>query len=159
MKKLLGIVVLGLLLSGNANAKIITLKKCYGPNDTSSDSKKYQKFNSKIYQKNEYRIDTSKGVIINLRKLKRIYVNKQNKIFKKKGDVYRVKRINKYPYIIIDFNENFLRAEMGGDEEEGQEYESIFELWIDLKEKTVKYKLLNLKTSTYHKKIAIYQCE
>ena len=48
---------------------------------------------------------------------------------------------------------------MGGDEVEGQEYESILELWIDLKEKTVKYKLLNLETSTYHKLIKIYQCE
>jgi hypothetical protein len=159
MKKLLAIMVLGLIFSGNANAKIITLKKCYGPNNTSSDSKKYQKFNSKKYQKNEYKINTSKGVIINLRKLNRINVNKQNKILKKKGDVYRVKTINKYPYIIIDLNENFVRAEMGGDEEEGQEYESILEIWIDLKEKTVKYKLLNLETSTYHKLIKIYQCE
>jgi len=50
-----------------------------------------------------------------------------------------------------------VRAEMGGDEVEG--YESILELWIDLKEKTVKYKLLNLETSTYHKLIKIYQCE
>ena len=62
-------------------------------------------------------------------------------------------------YSIIEFNENFVRAEMGGEEEEGQEYESILELWIDLKEKTVEYKLLNLKTSTYGEQLVIYQCE
>ena len=39
MKKLLGIIVLGLLLGGNAYAKLITLKKCYTTKFKSSDDR------------------------------------------------------------------------------------------------------------------------
>ncbi len=52
MKKLLGIVVLGLLLSSNANSKIIVLKKC-------SLGDAYEKWN--------YKIDTSKSRITEVR--------------------------------------------------------------------------------------------
>ena len=46
MKKLLGIVVLGLLLSGNAYAQLITLKKCYTVNFKSSDGRKAPTYKS-----------------------------------------------------------------------------------------------------------------
>ena len=52
MKKLLGIVVLGLFLSSNANSKIIVLKKC-------SLGDAYEKWN--------YKIDTSKSRITEVR--------------------------------------------------------------------------------------------
>ena len=52
MKKLLGILVLGLLLSGNANAKIIKLEKC----DLGYE---YEKWN--------YKIDTFKSEITEVR--------------------------------------------------------------------------------------------
>ena len=46
MKKLLGILVLGLLLSGNAQAQLITLKECYTISFKSSDGRKGNTYKS-----------------------------------------------------------------------------------------------------------------
>ena len=65
MKKLLGIVVLGLLLSGNAYAEIITFNKCYtsywSAENKSDPSKNYTGshagFDEQQYEKRDYIID------------------------------------------------------------------------------------------------------
>ena len=57
MKKLLGIVVLGLLLSGNAYAKTITFSKCYNVKEGIS------KFRDDLYEQRSYLIDFNKGII------------------------------------------------------------------------------------------------
>mgnify|MGYP000974756138 CR=1 FL=1 len=64
MKKLLGIVVLGLLLSGNAYAKIIILKKC-------SLGEEYEKWN--------YKINTISNEIIEVRILTEKYLERSKK--------------------------------------------------------------------------------
>jgi len=56
MKKLLGIVVLGLLLSGNGYAEIITFSKC-------AHERHDFKFQSNIYKKSMRIIDTDKKII------------------------------------------------------------------------------------------------
>lgn len=64
MKKLLWIVVLGLLFCGNANAKIITLKKC-------SLGQEYEKWN--------YKINTVSNEIVEVRILTEKYLEKLKK--------------------------------------------------------------------------------
>ena len=64
IKKLLGIVVLGLLLSGNAYSKIIILKKC-------SLGQEYEKWN--------YKINTISNEIIEVRILSEKYLEKLKK--------------------------------------------------------------------------------
>jgi hypothetical protein len=56
MKKLLGILVLGLLLSGNAYAEKIIFSDCASKKDNFI-------FNPKIWEKNEIIIDTSKKTV------------------------------------------------------------------------------------------------
>ena len=56
MKKLLGIVVLGLLLSGNVYAEKIIFSDCASKKDNFI-------FNPKIWEKNEIIIDTSKKTV------------------------------------------------------------------------------------------------
>ena len=56
MKKLLAIIVLGLMFSGNALTKEIYLKKCYAPNSE-------KKFDSKLYTHYYYKIDTARKIM------------------------------------------------------------------------------------------------
>ena len=64
MKKLLGIIVLGLLLGGNAYSKIIILKKC-------SLGQEYEKWN--------YKINTISNEIIEVRILSEKYLERLKK--------------------------------------------------------------------------------
>ena len=56
MKKLLSILVLSLLLSGNAYSKIIKFSKCANERDNFE-------FRTDLYEKRSYLIDLSKGIV------------------------------------------------------------------------------------------------
>ena len=60
MKKLLGVIVLALLLSGNGYAEIITFSKCYNDRNNSS------KFRDDRFEKREKIININKGTIENI---------------------------------------------------------------------------------------------
>ena len=57
MKKLLSILVLSLLLSGNASAEIITFSKCYNVREGEF------KFRDDLYEQRSYVIDYNKGIV------------------------------------------------------------------------------------------------
>ena len=59
MKKLLSILVLSLLLSGNAYAKTIILSKCFY---TASE----KKMDTSVYEKNYYKVDTVKKTVTHI---------------------------------------------------------------------------------------------
>jgi len=57
MKKLLSIIVLGLLFGGSANAKSITFSKCYNIKEGNF------KFRDDLFEQRSYVIDFNKGII------------------------------------------------------------------------------------------------
>ena len=118
MKKLLGIVVAGLLLSGNAFAKEILLEKCFSLAARDSFDNKLNYF--------YFKIDTS-------RKTMNSIVN-----WKKKPDNGPKVHIVKYKLNYIDGNiAQGVIVEKNGDD-------TSFEVTVDLNEKTISMTDLNI---------------
>jgi hypothetical protein len=59
MKKLLSIIVLSLLLSGNAYAKIIILSKCF-------QTAVANEFDTEVYEKQYYKVDTNQKTLAHI---------------------------------------------------------------------------------------------
>ena len=117
MKKLLGIIVLGLLLSGNAYAEI-TIKQCH---------RDYQdKFEKQKMEAWYFLINESKKTINNVRKYKKSFVKKTNDKYKSEGNPYRMKRIYISEYKLIYMDDDYAKGES-----------EFIDIIIDLNDKTV----------------------
>ena len=118
MKKLLGIVVLGLLLSGNAYSKEVLLKKCFNLAYQNSFDEKQNYY--------YFKIDTSKKIMHSI-------VN-----WKKKPDNAPKVHIVKYKLNYIDNNiaQGVIVEENGS--------ATSFEVIVDLNEKTISMTDLNI---------------
>ena len=99
MKKILGIMVLGLLLSGNAYAKIITFYNCASEQDN-------YVFNNKKYERYEIKINLSKKTKENIIIFTDDYANKQSQ---RKYNIYE----SKIDKIIDHFAINELKRQDG----------------------------------------------
>ena len=113
MKKLLGIIVLGLLLSGNAYAKEIILDKCY-PSYRES-------FNSNQLNHYYYNIDTSKKIMNSV-------VN-----WKKKPE--NAPKVNIVQYNLKYIDNNFIKGFVA--EKDGAS--TSIKIVVDLNDKTISY--------------------
>ena len=94
MKKFLGIVVLGLLLSGNAYAELITLTKCYivKYDDTDGENFSYRNFDEQTsamtsaglyihnFENRLYTLDTVTEVITETRVIRDSYIYRQKEL-------------------------------------------------------------------------------
>jgi len=113
MKKLLGIIVLGLLLSGNAYAQLITLKKCYTINFKSSDGRKvatYKSFDDSQRSFNDlddklYTLDTVTETITFTMVNSQIAIDEHFEVYKK-----ILPKIIKQNYKITDLGGNVATA-------------------------------------------------
>ena len=113
MKKLLGIVVLGLLLNGNAYANFITMKNCY---DTHWESWSYVK--DKFYE-----IESTWSINLNNNNIKYIHIYMSN-------PSSTAKEINSvWDYTAYDYTEEFIFGYLNGASE--------VRIKIDLKRKKV----------------------
>ena len=136
MKKLLGILVLGLLLSSNANAKIIELKKC--------SSENYE-FNPNDYEKHGYVINREKSLVQRVSVFTdRYYEEIKKEFLKKYGDTEKL-----FPQIRITnykikfsfqslFDNNFIKA-VHKWTHDGHRISDTLE--IDIKKKRVAHKI------------------
>ena len=120
MKKLLGIVVLGLLLSGNAYAKTITFNKCYtsyfSAENKSDPSKNYTgghaEFDEKQYEKRDYIIDLKNNRINTVGIYQDTYLKSQHEKNKHKTFYLKLKKIvNPRQYNIVYIDEKYIKAE------------------------------------------------
>jgi hypothetical protein len=117
MKKLLGIIVLGLLLSANAYAEI-TIKKCH---------RDYQdKFEKQKMEAWYFLINESKKTINNVRKYKKSFVKKTNDKYKSEGNSYRMNRIYISEYKLTYMDDDYAKGES-----------EFIDIIIDLNDKTV----------------------
>ena len=131
MKKLLGILVLGLLLSGNAYAKIIELKKC-----SAGD----KKFNPNHYEKRSYVINTGKSLVQRVFVLTDRYYEAQKKEFIKEfGDTEGLDKISIMNFKIEYSDSNYAKAVKQWDDHTGTTIYSS--LAIDIKKKRIQYKM------------------
>ena len=131
MKKLLAIVVLGLLLMTNAYSKTVELKKC----STSS-----KKFDPNKYEKKSYVINTDKAIVQSVR----ILTNKQYKIQQEKfmeefGNTQGLDKISILNFQIEYSDNRFVKAVNKWTGQTGAAIESTLE--IDLDDKTVFFKM------------------
>tara|TARA_B100001057_G_scaffold58647_1_gene51971 strand:+ start:151 stop:537 length:387 start_codon:yes stop_codon:yes gene_type:complete len=108
MKKLLGIVVLGLLIASPSYSKIIKLKKCYNGD----------KFDKVKFDKWYYTIDTDKEIASMVVEYNSKYIKKQNNKMKELGQKRRLKevRILDFDVIFVDSNFAKLRSKATGNE-------------------------------------------
>ena len=124
MKKILGIIILSLLFSGNAYAEEITLKKCHWS------------FEDKLAkQKREawyFLINESKKTINNVKKYKKSYVKKFNDKYKSKGK-YRMRRIYITEYKLTYIDDDYAKGES-----------EFLDIIIDLNDKTVQMEAITL---------------
>ena len=131
MKKLLGILVLGLLLSGNAYAKIIELKKC---------SVGDKKFNPNRYEKRSYVINTGKSLVQRVIVLTDRYYEEQKKEFLKEfGDTEGLDKISIMNFKIEYSDSNYAKAVKQWTDSTGATIYTSLE--IDIKKKRVLYKM------------------
>lgn len=109
MKKLLGIVVFGLLLSNISNAELITLTKCYITEDQQNVPDKvytYKNFKEQladpriIYENRLYTLDTVTEVITRTIVWKDSYIDRE----KKSGRI--LKKFSKIIFKIVDLGGN-----------------------------------------------------
>jgi len=73
IRKLLGIIVLGLLLGGNANAEIITFTKC-------AIERNNYIFDTEIYERNELRFDTTAKTVTKIVEHTDKYIKKYDEL-------------------------------------------------------------------------------
>ena len=99
MKKLIGIVVLGLLIITPSYSKIITLKKC----------SHHGKFDKTKYDKWYYSIDTEKETASMVMDYKSKYVKQRNEKNKAKGSSYRLKEVSIRDFDVTYLDKNFAR--------------------------------------------------
>ena len=125
MKKLLAIIVLGLLMSVNLHAKVIILKECAHRNVP---------FNPKDYIKNDFKIDTNKSILQRVRIMTDSYYEDQKKeMMKNFGNTTGLEKIDISEWNIKYFDNRFIKAKRGSGR-----FESTWE--IDLKNKTGVFK-------------------
>ena len=141
MKKLLGIIILGLLLSGNAYSKVIELKKC---------SRGSIKFDPSYYEKRSYVIDTNKSKV----QLVGVLTNKQYKIYQKEfmkefGSTEGLDKISVMNFNIEYADSQYVKAVKKWTDSTGAPIETTIE--IDLDDKTVLYKMHQKSSGTTHK--------
>ena len=114
MKKLLGIVVLGLMLSSNANAELITLKDCYQYKDQSTDGNDVYEFKSLKeqtahkdihYENLLFTLDTVTEVITQTQILKESYIEGMLK-----NNNYIMEKHQKLVFRITDLGGNVATA-------------------------------------------------
>ena len=138
MKKLLTIVVLGLLINGNAYTKIIELKKCSTSN---------QPFNPKNYINVGFKIDTNKSILQRVRIMTDSYYEDQKKEFMKEfGNTIGLEKFSIWDFNIEYFDDRFVKAKR---KYSGNDMEATWE--IDLKNKTALFKRMAKSSGTLWK--------
>tara|TARA_R110002153_G_scaffold129719_1_gene278470 strand:+ start:468 stop:905 length:438 start_codon:yes stop_codon:yes gene_type:complete len=141
MKKLLSIIVLGLLLSGNAYAKVIIFSKCYNVQEGNF------KFRDDLFEQNKYIIDTNKGTINNLRVLTDKYLINMVK----KNPDSDISKYNNYQDKITTHNEFIVLHKK-------VVYGNTFEDIYDLKKKKIQKKI-DYNNPGGAADIYLYQCQ
>ena len=104
MKKLLGIVVLGLLLCNVVSAEVLTLKNCYPYAGNLMSSEDIGKFNSNKWEKKQYTINFDTGSVSGLF----VRTDKEMQKLKEKGD-WAYKQSHKI-YTVVHFDEDSVYA-------------------------------------------------
>ena len=104
MKKLLGILVIGLLWCNVGFAKEITLKKCF-------NTYVYDKFDKDEFEKFYFKIDTVKKSMTNVQIYTKSARDRINKDLKDRGESYRVEPIRIYESKIIYIDDNYVKTE------------------------------------------------
>ena len=127
MKNVFWIIGLCLLLSGNAYAKIIELKKC---------DRGTFKYNSKYFDKRSFIIDTSKSTVQLVTILTESQYKKDEKEFIKKfGSTKGLERISTIDYEIEYVDNKFVKATK--DWKSSRDPDLVTTIEIDLKKKVV----------------------
>ena len=142
MKKLLSILVISLLLSGNAYAEIIEFSKCAYERDG-------YKFRTDLYEKKSYLIDLSKNKVEYVAVLTDPYFKK---LVKKNPDSGQPK------YIILEdeihsYNEYIVITKKGA-KSDGISFEKIF----DLKSKKIQSSYI-YKDPKRNNEVSLLQCQ
>ena len=138
MKKLLAIIVLGLLFSGNAYAKVIELKKC---------STSINPFDSKKHIKRSYLINTNKSVVQNVTVFTDAHYESERKKFMKEfGDARGWSKIRVTDFDIEYSDNRFVKASKYFTKKKST-------LEIDIKKKTATFKINNKS------KGAVWKCK
>ena len=104
MKKILGIIVLGLLWCNVGVAKEITLKKCFKHNDG---------FNKDEFEKFYFKIDTIKKSMTNVQIYTKSARDRINKDLKERGQTYRVEPIRIYESTIVYIDDDYVKTKDG----------------------------------------------
>ena len=131
MKKLLGIVFLALLLSGNAHSAVVELKKC---------SKGDYKFNPKHYEKRSWIINPEKSLVQLVSVLTDRYYEEQTKKFIEEfGDAEGFDKISVMNFKIEYSDKSYAKAIKKWTSAKGTPIETSVE--IDIKKKKVLYKM------------------
>ena len=130
MKKVIAIIVLGLLLMTNAYSKTVELKKC------STSSKKFDPNN---YEKKGYVINTGKSLVQRVFVLTdRYYEAQQKKFMESFGNTLGLDKISILNFQIEYSDNRFVKAVNKMTGQTGAAIETTLE--IDLDDKTVFYK-------------------
>ena len=128
MRKILSILILSMLFTSIANAKIIVLSKCFY-------TKNGNKFNSEIYKQNYYKVDTNKKTVAHIEVI-------SDEWAKKNPSSSKV-HIQKYD---LDYYDNDFVVAF---KKEGQR---TYKYTLDLKKKIIEvYIVEKRKVLTYHK--------
>lgn len=132
MKKILSILILSMLFTSVANAKIITLSKCFY-------TKMGNTFDSETYKQNYYKVDTNKKTVAHIS----IVSDKWAKLNPSR------QKINIRKYDLIYYDSDFVVAR----KKKGQR---TFKYTLDLKKKIIEiYIEEEYKVLTYHKCLSI----
>tara|TARA_Y200000002_G_scaffold316942_1_gene275417 strand:+ start:174 stop:578 length:405 start_codon:yes stop_codon:yes gene_type:complete len=128
MRKILSILIISMLFTSIANAKIIVLSKCFY-------TKNGNKFNSEIYKQNYYKVDTNKKTVAHIEVI-------SDEWAKKNPSSSKV-HIQKYD---LDYYDNDFVVAF---KKEGQR---TYKYTLDLKKKIIEvYIVEKRKVLTYHK--------
>ena len=110
MKKLLGILVLGLFFIGNAHSKTIYFKKCYDYVDEDNNGK----FDSKQFEKYYIKIDTSKETLNMVSVYTDAFVKDMNDRHKSDGKSTRLDKVFIWERHIVYQDNNLIKLDGGG---------------------------------------------
>ena len=140
MKKLLAIIVLSLLFSGNAYSGVVELKKCsVGDN----------KFNPKQYEKRSWVINPEKSLVQRVAVLTdRSYEEQKKKFMKEFGDIEGLDKISVMNFEIEYSDKSYVKAVKKWTSAKGSPIETSVE--INIKKKRVLYKMHQRARATIH---------
>ena len=142
MKKLVGIVVLGLLWCNVVSAKIIKLQKCYDTKQTTGVFEHWR------FEKHEFVIDTNKEILTELY----VYTDKEVKLIEERTKTLKgppTEKINIKNYKITYMDDNYVKAL-----EESKNKTSWSAYTVDLKKLEVHF-----TDSVLEALNSVYKCE